>query len=511
MRMNPSIPLRTPLRIAVQGALLLAMCTARMPVQAADGQAQEASSGEAQPQVMPMSVQMRFDPARIEGGERLGLLSTALLLETSPDWWMGPVVVGAARGQRGGFFVLGGQVEWRWQLSGAWRAQLGLMAGGGGGGGAPVGGGLMVVPSASLLYDWGAVQAGLAWSRVNMPSGRIGSQQVGLVLNWDGRLHYFDAADIGRSSMASTRSGLGMDRLMLTGAQLNVRARQGAPSSTVKLLGVRAEQRAGANCYWGIEAAAATHGGADGYMEVLATGGWETSASALGLNDLYAGVRLGLGMGGGGALDTGGGSLAKAAGVLRWEIGPDAFVGVEAGVVRAGSGDYRGQYAQWQLGWQLDHPGRSSSAQVIGVDWSASLQHVIHAQRKDGRQLDLDTVGIKVKRQLGAQFYLTGQAHSAFAGQAGAYSLGLAGAGWQTELGGPTWRLGAELLAGAAGGGGVDTQGGAVAQGMVMLSRRLGARSELQIGAGRVRSLRGGLSSPVLDLSWVQSFGVGQR
>ncbi|HEX5355820.1 MAG TPA: hypothetical protein VFW93_06365 [Aquabacterium sp.] len=498
--MNLSIPLR----VAALGALALTMG-------AAQALADEVPAADAQPLAMPMSLQMRFDPAHLEGGERLGLLSTALLLEAEPGWWMGPAVVGAATGQRGGFFVLGGQIERRWRLQGPWRAQLGLMAGGGGGGGAPVGGGLMVVPAASLLYDWGPVQTGLAWSRVNMPSGRMGSQQIGLVLNWDGRLHYFDAADVGRSSSAPGRTGLGVDRLMLTGAQLHVKARPGQPASNLKLVGVRAEQRAGGNCYWGLEAAAATHGGADGYMELLGTGGWETSAAAIGLDDVYGGVRLSLGLGGGGALDTGGGTLGKAAGVLRWEIGPDAFVSMEAGAVRSGSGAYQAHYAQWQLGWQLDHPGRTSSTRIVGLEWSASLQHVLRAQRKDGRQLDLDTVGIKLKRQLGAQFYLTGQAHSAFSGQAGAYSLGLVGAGWQTDLGSPQWHLGAELLAGAAGGGGVDTEGGAVAQGMVLLGHTIGPRSRLQIGAGRIRSLHGGLSSPVIDVSWTQSFGSGQR
>lgn len=490
---------------------MVALCALVGSTGGVQAQAGEAPAGDAQPLAVPMSVQARFDPAHLEGGERLGLLSSALLFEASPDWWMGPTVVGAATGQRGGFFVLGGQIERRWRLQGPWRAQLGVMAGGGGGGGAPVGGGLMVVPSASLLYDWGPVQTGLAWSRVNMPSGRIGSQQIGLVLNWDGRLSYFDAADVGRTSSASGRTGLGVDRLMLTGTQLHVKARPGLPASDLKLAGVRAEQRAGGNCYWGVEAAAATHGGADGYMELLGTGGWETSAAALGLDDVYGGVRLSLGLGGGGAVETGGGTLGKAAGVLRWEIGPDAFVSMEAGAVRSGNGAYQAHYAQWQLGWQLDHPGRAAAARVVGLEWSASLQHVMRAQRKDGRQLDLDTVGIKLKRLVGSQFYLTGQAYSAFSGQAGAYSVGLAGAGWQTDLGSPQWRLGAEWLAGAAGGGGVATQGGAVAQGMVMLGHSVSPRSQLQIGAGRIRSLHGGLSSPVIDVSWTQSFGSGQR
>ena len=51
----------------------------------------------------------------------------------------------------------------------------------------------------------------------------------------------------------------------------------------------------------------------------------------------------------------------------------------------------------------------------------------------------------------------------------------------------------------------------AVAQGMAYLGRTVGDGSQLQIGAGRIRSQHGGLNSPVIDISWTQSFGVGQR
>jgi hypothetical protein len=311
--------------------------------------------------------------------------------------------------------------------------------------------------------------------------------------------------------------------MMLTGAQLRVRARDDRPAASLRLAGARAEHRLSEHAYWGIEAAAATHGGADGYMEVLGHAGWETSARALGLPDLYLGVRGALGLGGGGAVDTGGGALGKAAGVLRWEWGRHAFMGLEAGAVRAASGDYKARYAQWQLGWQLDPPGSAGSgepASVAEMAWSASVQHVAGANRKDGRKLDLDTVGVKLKRMVGEHVYLTGQAHSAVAGQAGAYSLGLAGLGVETRLGAPAadaaprdaaWSLSAELLAGAAGGGGVATQGGAVAQGMLYLGRAVGRGSDIQVGVGRIRSQHGGLDSTVLDFSWTQRFGVGQR
>lgn len=468
----------------------------------------QAQAAAARP--MPVSLQWRADAAHFDDGERIGLVSTALMVEPATGWWVGPAVVGAASGQRGGFFVLGGQVERRWTLSGPWRAQLGLMVGGGGGGGAPVGGGLMVNPSAGLLWDLGDVQAGLAWTRVGMPSGRLGSQQLGLVLNWQGSVRLHDPDDRGRFTGEPGRGGLGVDRLALTASRLRVPGRPGQDAQSVTLAGVRAERDMGPGWYATVESAAATQGGADGYMELLGGLGWQTRLSGGGGPQWRVGLRGALGMGGGGAVGTGGGALGKGALTWRWDWGDAAFIGLEAGAVRAPGGGYRARYAQWQAGWQLDHPDRPGPAQVQRLSWAASVQHLGQARRKSGERLDLDTLGIKVGMDLSDQFYLSGQAHSAVAGQAGAYSAGLAGVGWHSGTGSP-WRLGAEALVGAAGGGGVDTAGGAVAQAQLYLARQAGAHSRWQIGLGRMRSQHGGLNSPFLDLSWCMDWGVAQR
>ncbi|MEO8300054.1 MAG: hypothetical protein ABI574_19855, partial [Burkholderiales bacterium] len=98
----------------------------------------------------------------------------------------------------------------------------------------------------------------------------------------------------------------------------------------------------------------------------------------------------------------------------------------------------------------------------------------------------------------------------AIAGGAGAYSIGLLGVGGGLALA-PGWRAGAEMLAGAAGGGGVAVQGGAVVQPMLWAARELGTYSRLQLGIGQLRSLKGDLSTPVLDLSWLVAFGLPER
>jgi hypothetical protein len=69
-------------------------------------------------------------------------------------------------------------------------------------------------------------------------------------------------------------------------------------------------------------------------------------------------------------------------------------------------------------------------------------------------------------------------------------------------------RLGAEALAGAAGGGGVDTQGGAVLQARAYADVSLSDSLSLRIGAGKIKSVHGGVDAPVVDAALVFSFGV---
>ena len=140
------------------------------------------------------------------------------------------------------------------------------------------------------------------------------------------------------------------------------------------------------------------------------------------------------------------------------------------------------------------------------MGWVAGAERY-EAARKDGRRLPLEAVTLAVNRFVSPAWYVSGQAHSAFAGGAGAYSVGLFGVGTQWPLG-ASLRAGAELLAGAAGGGGVDTQGGALLQARGYADLAVSRSLSLRFGAGRVKSVRGGLSAPALDASVVFRFGV---
>jgi hypothetical protein len=470
----------------------------------------------AQTQSLPVSARLGVESITLPGDEAMGLVGGSYLIELAPHWLAGPAVYGAASGHRGGFFVGGAELAYRLPLSPDWRLEAGLFAGGGGGGNAPVGGGLMLRPHVDLLWRVGAplglsgLWAGVSASRVDFVNGDIRSNQAGLVLVMDSDFAYASTSPRGPGGSPSQRGGVGFDRISLTAAQDQPRGGE----RRLGLAGFRLDQWLSPRIYWGLEAAGAAQGGADGYAEVLGTLGFEQPIAG---TPLAVGARAALGLGGGGAVPTEGGVLAKAGASLSWRIGRDAFVTLEGGAATAPQGSFKARYAQIALGLELDHPRQgpspswSSASWVDGMEWDLAVAQVDKAARRDGSKASLQMVGLQLRRSLGDTFYLSGQAHSAFSGGAGAYSVGLAGLGAQTPVSAAGWSVGAEVLVGAAGGGGVDNEGGAIVQPMVKLNWDADVHNRVHLSLGRVRSLKGALDSPVLELAWGLAFGVPTR
>jgi len=437
----------------------------------------------------------------------MGLVGGSLLFGVGDEWWLGPAVYGAASGSRGGLFVGGVQLLRRWSLGERWWLHTSAYAGGGGGASAPVGGGLMLRPEIGVLRDLGPMSAGLTWSQVRFPSGDIRSSQVGVLLNWNGEFRHLDlSAAPDAATPAVGRTGLGFDRLAGTATRYQLR---GTTPRNIGLVGARAE-RLDAGWRWGLESAAAAQGDAAGYMEILASLGRDWSLGSNARTAPSVGVRAAAGLGGGGAVPTGGGTMAKLAAGLAWPLGNGLTIGAELGTVRALDADLRARTAQVWLAMDLepDRDVTTGSNAVTRTEWSASVQHFVHADRVDGSRRALQTIGLKLNRFVNQHVYLSAQAHSAFAGGAGAYSVGLVGAGLATAADAGAWQFGAEALVGAAGGGGVVTGGGAIAQTLAWAGWRVQPAMQWRIGVGAVRSARGNLSTPLLELTWSRAFGL---
>lgn len=467
-----------------------------------------AAAAEPVAQVTALRVDIGFERIGLPAQERMGLLGTSVLFPLGDRWWAGPAVYGAASGQRGGLFVGGAEVQRQWDWPWGWELATGLYAGGGGGAAAPVGGGLMLRGAATLLHDLGPLRAGLSWSHVRFPSGDIRSSQLGLSLSWPLQFRRFDALDSGQRLPLTEPTGLGFQRIAGTAGVYSLR---GADRRRIGTVGGRAQWSASPpGGFTGIEAAAAASGGAAGYMEILGFAGWRTTP-LVALPWLALQARIALGLGGGGGVPTEGGTIGK------WSVGASAdwgggwHSGIELGALNGLGSPLRARTAQLWLAMDLEpQAGAPREATISRNEWSASLQRQVRARRNNGPVAAIDTVGMKLNRFVDDHIYLSAQAHSAYAGGAGAYSIGLIGAGAASRPGTGV-RLGAELLVGAAGGGGVASGGGAIAQALAWAGMAVTAESELRLGLGAVKSLRGDLRSAVVELSWTRSLGLGAR
>ena len=221
------------------------------------------------------------------------------------------------------------------------------------------------------------------------------------------------------------------------------------------------------------------------------------------------GGRVALGMGGGGGVAVGGGLLTKAALYAALQLTPEFAVVIERGIAEAPHGRFKADLTAVSLRWTLDSAGPGAApVPATRTEFGAGIESY-RAARRDGTSRALQADVLKINRFVSPAVYLTGQVHSAIAGGAGGYSAGYFGIGWQHVLG-PRWHVGGEMLAGAAGGGGVDTGGGLLLQPMAYLGYRINPSLALRLGAGRVQSRHGGLAANVVDLTLAYSYGVAE-
>lgn len=460
------------------------------------------------------AVRLGYERLRMPGRERpLALAEVAWLAELPAGLYAGPALIGAVGGERGGFFVAGVEAGLRLATGAGLGLDAGLLAGGGGGGSAPVGGGLMLRPRLAVTWSGSRDRLSVGFSHAVFPTGDLRSTQP--FLAWERR---FDAAYAPAPLDPWTSQEAGPLRFSRSSLELRL-ARYGHPAALGRLAGARTLPEidlVGAAAGFElagplslrVESAAAYGGGSGGYMEVLAG-----PALRLGLGSTGAAVAaFTAGSGGGGGVPTGDGLLVK--GVAGLEVRPASSVraGIEAGAVAAPSTSFRAVTLAVKLGWDVELAGPAAGAggddaalgrsEAIAVSWRLrpSLQRYATSQRTSDaeRAPPVDQLAFKADLLLSRTIYLTAQSGWAFAGRAGAWATGLLGAGIES----PSWRrqrLGIELLAGAGGGGGISTEGGALLHASASWLLELTPRLGIQLAAGRARAVAGRFDSLVLE------------
>ncbi|MEK9685646.1 MAG: hypothetical protein VW226_13970, partial [Rhodospirillaceae bacterium] len=93
--------------------------------------------------------------------------------------------------------------------------------------------------------------------------------------------------------------------------------------------------------------------------------------------------------------------------------------------------------------------------------------------------------------------YVTGNAQTTVAGNAGGYAIGLLGLGYELPLS-ENWFISAEGHVGAAGGGSVNASGGLIGGARLELDRTIVGRTRLSLSIGQLKSLKSGGMAPVV-------------
>jgi len=471
----------------------------------------------------PAALEMNWTPARMPDGSKISMIGVSYLLAVDENWGIGLAGYGAAKGHFGGLINWGVTVQRRWRLSERTHLAAGFYAGAGGGrGGAGIsyGGGLMIRPEVSLRTElddgW---YTGIGVSELRYPTGTVrGGVQVATVLGRSTSFRAFSPTDVDLIGRSDARTGIGIDEVRLFGgAYLPTGGSRNLDGTAIgrrrPIIGADLRRYIAEGSWWGLDASAA--GGASaGYMDALVKIGqdWPLFSPRLRI-----GGELGVGVGGGGHIDTGNGWLFRAGPTLRW-IGPAGYsLNLDAGLLTAPSGAFTARYARLGLSIPLDRApdytrsdskdtGRVAEQQIF-----ASVQHMPNMRSQAGKTISADHLVIVMTHELLPNLYGVAQAGSAAWGQAGGYSVATLGLGVQTR----SWKgvhLAAEALAGAAGGGGVEVGRGPVGQIEALVLVDLSERLRLRAGVGRWQTLVGQRdSSPLYELSLGYAYGTLSR
>jgi len=457
----------------------------------------------------------------------MGMAGGTLLFDYSEHVKMGLGTYGAVRGVRGGFITIGLAAELNQKIVDNWYSEAGLFVGGGGGrGGATLaGGGLMVRSHAGISYDAkGLGKFGFGLSNVNFPSGVIQSTQPYIqydytfpslvVPGWRTAPPGIQTPDQNEAPLLTRPQEFSLVYLNYRLADSVV---QTTGQSSMKLLGVEWVSYLDDRWFIKYEMEGAMGGGHNGYMQILAGGGYR-----LPLNESTAiKMHLAAGPAGGGSVDTGGGLLVDKGIALQKKISRSTALELTVGEVRTPAASFGAHSLAVRLTHRFVIPSAASQANWAALDnfepQALRIRTVNQTYlkgdsnwRSSNVDKNVDNIGIQLDYFLpnskeSTRVFLTGQGVGAYGGGAGAYMTGLVGTGVQVPVT-TDWFVEGEGLVGAAGGGGLVVGTGLVSQVNAGVGYRLSDSLSLMGSVGYMTAYDGDFKAKVLGLTMAYQF-----
>ncbi|WP_320417283.1 hypothetical protein [Tenacibaculum sp. IB213877] len=445
------------------------------------------------------------------------------------DWsYAGAGFYGAVGGTRGGFFTLGVNAGIKQNLTDNLFVDAGIHFGGGGGAGAPDGGGAFILPHVNLGYDFKNVAVTAGWSYIDFfDGGDINSNQfyasVQIPLSFD--FSDFDDRESSFSMDGLTSSSWNQksNRVSLLVHLNNLKAEGDSrftdetPTSTnklsgktIRLAGFELNSYLNKNWFYFVKADGAYHGIKAGYMDIFVGGGYHLSMNKKRTNIL---AKFGLGAGGGGGVDTKGGFLIYPDLSIEQKLFDNVYASINKGYLMTPDSHFLSSTLGFGLKYYVDKDGITSdeneysSVKFKGIEAIMKQDWYMDASRDGGFEQDMHQISLQINFFLNKYIYGAGQTSFANFGDAGAYAEGIVGLGVQSNrFLNDKVAVFAQLLGGAAGGGGISTGQGLIVKPSAGLNYKISDRLNLRGGLGYVKARGGSLSSTFANLGLSYNF-----
>lgn len=455
--------------------------------------------------------------------ENMGMARIALQKDFGRGFHGGIESFSAVAGQRGGFITLGVSGSYDYWMTPRLALETGIFLGGGGGrGGYELsGGGLMLREYVGLRYRiLNDLQLSAGISHVHFPEGgQIKSHQIytGFLIPFEAltqpsRLSshstYINREEFNLSPHYSHEFSIKIRQLDIG---KNVKTDSGQIQSDFGTLGMEWRTYLDSYRYVLLDSAGAYQGNSRGYMHILAGMGYRQPLSSN--SSIYGSISTG--GGGGGGVDTGGGWLADTTLGLKYHWGRRWHLDTAVSRFWALDSSFRSHSVNLQLGYTFGPRLNQIQHYESNLFDSHPIRIRITQQRyqkgsenwRTRPNQDVDNIGAQLDYFIDPNWYMTGQGLGAYAGDAGAYMVGLIGSGTRQDLSSKVF-IELEALVGAAGGGGLNTGSGTVVQSNLNLGYKISKPLEVLGGIGYMKSLNGDFRAHVIGLSLAYKFNV---
>jgi len=460
--------------------------------------------------------------------EKMGLMGGNILFQLGDYPWLslGGASYGTLTGSRGGFITIGLASDVDVDLTENLSSNFGLFVGAGGGhGGYQLqGGGLMLRGHLGLAWKSEKGDFSIGLSRVDFPNGHVASNQV-----YTAYTNTFSSV-IGSGWLDETTQqqaawdkenkhqfALVYKQYAVPSGIKNALGREQYP--TIGLMGVEWKYDLEDGWFVSIESEGAMSGKSNGYMQILLGGGMRYHI----LDSLSLELSASAGVAGGGNVETGGGLLTDIGLALQQNITNDVALGFEIGWVDSLVADFHARsYAvkinhlfatpladrgdTLKLSQLGDYDVEHMRIRFVNQSYSPST-NAEQVWRTHHANLDVQLLGFQYDSFIGDNLFLTGQAISAYEGEAGGYITGLVGLGFNVGIS-EHWNIESEMLFGAAGGGGLAVGGGLVWQINAGLSYAVHENYDILMQVGRLEAPKGDFSANVLSVAVAHKFSL---